>query len=390
MTSELSELGALLVLLHGAESPFATVQATYRIWRHEARQQAAFLADAEELKRRVVSITTYAAGDGEPDPLEREETIRLWRAGDRVREERDGGYRDGYYAVAHGRTWWCWDEQNGALSNQDDPEIGMSSIGQELQVLLSPVPLLSLLRFEVTGNSNIAGRATISARATARRDHGFGPRFELHQLGTGATQFELEIDQGRGALLAVVAIHDNQPFQKMTALAIEFDRPIADEVFQFEPPEGERIRGPREEHRVHRVTVAEAQQLAPFTVLMPDRVATGWRVGCRFVERSERPPSPAQVGLICSSDDGHESFSISQMALADRDAEHSERMLTDDSWRAVTHDGRQIKVRTLGGQAQAHLAHEGTWAFLMSNNLSDESLVKLAAGLRPAPSTSSI
>lgn len=49
--------------------------------------------------------------------VEHKETVRIWRAGERVRVEHHGGERDGYYAVA-----------------------------EELQIMLNPVPLLSSLR----------------------------------------------------------------------------------------------------------------------------------------------------------------------------------------------------------------------------------------------------
>ena len=144
------DLGALLVLLHGADAPVDTVEVIYRLWRHRERAHAAFLADAEEQKRRGASITSYGPGKAEPEPAESEETVRIWRAGERVRVEHHGGERDGYYAVTDGPLWWIWDERNGAHSNQDDPSVG-SGIGEELQIMLNPVPLLSSLRVSADG-----------------------------------------------------------------------------------------------------------------------------------------------------------------------------------------------------------------------------------------------
>ena len=73
-----------------------------------------------------------------------------------------------------------WDERNGAHSNQDDPSVG-SGIGEELQIMLNPVPLLSSLRFRPTGSSEVAGRPTISARGIPRpHDTRHGRPFELH------------------------------------------------------------------------------------------------------------------------------------------------------------------------------------------------------------------
>ena len=101
-----------------------------------------------------------------------------------------------------------WDERNGAHSNQDDLTVG-SGIGEELQIMLNPLPLLSSLRFEPTGGSEVAGRPTISAHCIPRpQDTRHGRAFELHELGTGADAFELEVDRQRGVLLAVTAARD--------------------------------------------------------------------------------------------------------------------------------------------------------------------------------------
>jgi hypothetical protein len=390
-TGDQVALGALLELLHDADAPFRSVQATYRVWRHETRVREALVAAAEEQKRRGASIRLHSFRSGDPEPLEREETVRIWRDGERFREEHHGGQRDGYYAVADGPLWWFWDQLMGAMSNQDDPSVG-SGIGQELEVMLNPTPLLSSLRFRVTGNSRVAGRATVTACATPRP---YDPRhwrsLELRQLGTGADHYRLEVDQERGVLLAVAAIRDEQRFQTITALAIRFDEPVPAETFQFQPPEGEGIQATRDRHRLQHVTLTEAQQRAPFTVLMPDRVPTSWQAHCTFVEASQRPPSPPQVSLSYRSGDGHESVSIDEMAAVDRAAHHYENMVNNDDWQDATPEGVSVKVRPAGwGQAQAYLEREGTFVFLVSDNLTGDQLATIAAGLRPAPDTGSI
>lgn len=168
-TGDQVELGALLVLLHDADAPLGNVHATYRIWRHEERLKEAFLADAEEQRRRGASIsTTYRSGSDEPEPPEREETVEIWREGERFREEHHGGQRGGYYAIADGPLWWMWDERMGAMSNQDDPSVG-SGVGQKLEVMLNPTPLLSALRFRVAGSSQVAGSHDHRARHFAPR-----------------------------------------------------------------------------------------------------------------------------------------------------------------------------------------------------------------------------
>jgi hypothetical protein len=385
------DLGALLVLLHGADDAFANVQATYRTWRHEERLREAFVTDAEEQKRRGASISLHSYSSGDPEPPEREETVRIWRDGHRFREEHLGGQRDGHYAVADGPLWWTWDERMGAMSNQDDLSVG-SGVGQELQVMLNPAPLLSSVRFRATGSSQVAGRATITAAATPRPEDPRGGRSRsLHELGTGAHHYELEVDQERGVLLAVAAIRDEQPFRKITTLAIRFDQQIPAATFQFKPPQGEQIQPSWDRHHQQHVTLSEAQQLAPFIVLMPDRVPASWQVHCTFLDASQRPPTPPQVSLSYRSDDGHESISISQMAAADRASHHYENMVNEGDWQEVTRDGTSVKVRPAGwGQAQAHLERDGTFVFLVSDNLTADQIGTIAAGLRPAPGTGSI
>ena len=387
------ELGALLALLQSAADPFRTVQATYRTWRHEERLSEAFRADLEEQKRRGAHIRTFSfvrSGDAEPQPPETQETLRIWRDGQRVREEHHGGWRDGSYSVGDGPLWWVWSEHTGATSNQNDPSV-VGGVGEELQVMLDPTPLLSSLSFRVAGHSQVAGRATVTAHATPQPQDPRHGRFrrELHQLGLGADHYELEVDQERGVLLAVTAFRDEQPFHKITTLAIGFDEPIPAETFQFTPPEGEAIQ-PTRASSLRPITLTEAQQRAPFTVLMPDRVPANWRVHCMFIEASQRPPLAAHVSLSYRSDDGHQSVSISQMAAADAGHRHM-NMIDDENWQEVARDGTSVKVRPAEWpQAQAYLEREGTFAFLVSDNLTGDQLATIAAGLRPAPSTSSI
>jgi len=101
------ELRALLVRLHDADAPLDTVEVSYRLWRHRERAHEAFVADAEEQKRRGASIKLFGLGNAEPEPAECEETVRIWRAGRRVRVEHHGGERDGYYAAGTAAQVLC-------------------------------------------------------------------------------------------------------------------------------------------------------------------------------------------------------------------------------------------------------------------------------------------
>jgi hypothetical protein len=260
-----------------------------------------------------------------------------------------------------------------------------------MEIMLDPTPLLSLLRFRVTGSSEIAGRSTTTVHAISRLvDPRFGTSIELSRLGSGADYYELEIDTGRGCLLAATAVRNDLPFHKITTLAIKFDEPIAPETFRFEPPQGEEIASPRDRHRRQNVTLVQAQQQAPFTVLMLDRVPETWQqMSCTFSEAAKRPPFPAQVYLSYHSTDGHESASITQMS-ADSSDRHKERGDPED-WEDLTQDGITVRTRPASwGLAQVQLERDGTFVFLMSDNLNRDQVAKIAVGLRPAPSTGSI
>jgi hypothetical protein len=330
-------LGSLLELLHRAERPFRSVEATYRIWRHEERASAAWRASIEEERRRGASVSNYGASDRPNEPAAREEILRIWRADDRVREEHEGGWEDGCYGVLDGKLWWSWHPESGAVSNQDEPEVG-SGIGDRLSFMLDPAPLLGVLKFAVVARGRVAGRDTVTAEALPR---GVGPRgspraFELHELGAGADRYRMEVDAQRGVLLEVIALRDGEPFQKITTVEIEFDLEIPEERFRFQPPAGEEIQ-PMRGAPLERLTIRDAQRRASFTVLVPERIPKDWHVSCLFKDPAERPRWPGSVALIYTSDDGHDSVSLSQFPAADR----CWAMLADDDWEDVVRDGKR-------------------------------------------------
>jgi hypothetical protein len=78
------------------------------------------------------------------------------------------------------------------------------------------------------------------------------------------------------------------------------------------------------------------------------------------------------------------------MAAADA-SRHYGNMIDDENWQEVARDGTSVRVRPAEwSQAQAHLERDGTFVFLVSDNLTGDQLATIAAGLRPAPSTGNI
>jgi hypothetical protein len=386
--------GALKGLLNGAADSSRTVAVTYRTWRHEQRLQEAFRANADKQQRHGVTFGAVATGSLEAS--ETHETVRIWREGQRIRQEHHGGLRDGSYGVVDGPRWWSWSEQMGAMSNHGDTSVSGGGIDRGFEVLLDPAPLVDVLDVRVAGNSRIADRSTLTAHATPHHDILSGvkapsyPRVlrALHALGIGADSYHLEVDQQRGVLLAITAIRNELPFYAITTLAIGFDEPIPAETFIFKPPDGAQIRSHRDLFaRPQFVPLAEALQRATFTLLVPDQLPTGWRQvpRCASIEASAR--FPASVVLFYNSDAGHQRFSIRQMAAAH--ASQSYRgVLGDESWHEVRRGETPIKIRPAGElQPQAHLTRDGTFAYLSSNNLTTDELATIAASLRPAPNT---
>jgi hypothetical protein len=233
-------LGALLALVDHPGPRFQSIQATYRVWHDDVLLREARHADVEALRASGRSIMSYSSTTGEPGPAETEELVRFWRQDDGFRYEIHGGHQDGLLDVAANGVWWWWQPGMGGRSNEEDPSV--PNPVKELPFVLDPERLLGLVEFEATGRSEVAGRATISARATRLSPKPNSPMMTLYSLGSGADRYELELDSERGVLLNVSAIYNGQVIKTITAQTIEFDATIPLAVFTFELPEGEGMR----------------------------------------------------------------------------------------------------------------------------------------------------
>ena len=385
------ELGELLELLHRAGTDDRTVRATIRSWSDWRRAAEAFREAAEEEGGTV--FTAYAVisdEDEEEDARAREpELTRLWRAPpDRVRLEAAGG-PEPRIAVRAGPRWWSYDEQNGAMSNEDDEEVH-SSVGEEYRALFEPGRLLGALALEPAGTGQVAGRPARLALARPRRGRDADASWVLHEIGAGADEWRLAVDCEHGVLLSVEARRGGEPFRRVEVLELAIGEPIPDEVFTFEPPTGEEVRGVGEDFRVHHhVRLDELGRLAPFAVFVPDRLSPGWRLESSFAEGSERPRVPPTVHVQVVSADGHWQVAMDQVAAAEADPdERFDALDHPDAWETVKRDGRTIAVREPAeswARSIARVDIEGTRITLSSDTMGAEQLVELAARLVRAP-----
>lgn len=228
----MSERGDLLELMYGARARWVSVRLALRSWRHAPRQARALERFARGRARRpLISAYTHSALADE-----HESRVRLWMAGECVREERAGAFSYPELSVRDGARWWTYSQREGATSNEHHPELG-SGIGSSGHHLLDPAGLIGALRLERDGSERAAGRPALRVRAWPRpgATHAF-PRFETHALGVGADGYELLVDAERGVLLRTAALLDDQPFFVDEVLEIAFDEEFAPELFRCASP----------------------------------------------------------------------------------------------------------------------------------------------------------
>jgi outer membrane lipoprotein-sorting protein len=373
----MSELGDLLVLMHGARGRVTTVRATVRTWRHLGRSRAAF--------ERLEGVTSYAMGAD----LERESTeslIRIWLAPpDRAREERDDAEGESI-GVRRGRLWWRYDPHNGALSNEDDPKTG-SGIGDEFCWQLDPAPAIGLLDYGEIAPGRRAGREVLRVRAVPRDSNDFA----LGRLGfAGADELLLDVDRERGSLLLIECRFEGQPFSIFEVEAIAFDEQFPDETFTFTAPPGEEIRSTAEEVGVWRgLTIERAVALAPFTVWIPARLPERWEVNIGFAAEQERPRMAPHVYFHYRTPDGMHGVMVSQSPTAHPAAPEDYEPARAGPWQDVEREGRPMQVREPAESwqpAQVRLQLDGTRVHIHSSDMAAAALVDLAGGLVRAPS----
>jgi hypothetical protein len=380
-----SDLGELLVLLHGAGGRTSTVRATVRTWRDPRRSREAFERAAGE----GGAVLYSGGGDEEAEEEPVESVIRVWLAPpDRAREERAGADGEGF-GVRRGKLWWHYDTRSGATSNEDQPEVG-SGIGEELRWLLDPAPVMGLLDFDTIVPGRRADRATLRVRAVPRAQAD-GNDWPLARLGgTGADELLLDVDAERGALLRIEARWEGRPFSISEVVEVAFDETFPNDLFEFAPPPGEEVRSIADQFPVERnLTIEQAVARAPFTVWIPSRLPAGWEIEIAFAAENDRPAMAPQVHLHYRAADGTHAVFIAE-SPADHPGEHSDyEHARPNPWEAVERGGRRMQVREPAESwqpAQVRLQLDGTRVHIHSSDLAAAALVDLAGGLVSAPS----
>jgi hypothetical protein len=338
----MADLGDLLVLLHGARDRVSTVRVVVRTWRH-------LRLSHEAMEHGADGGGFFAYGYAEAPPQETiESRTRLWLAPpDCAREEHDDP-TGGSLGVRRGGSWWRYDPQNGAMSNEGEPDVG-SGIGEGFAWLLDPAGLIGSLDF---------GEISSGRRA------------------------------GRNTLLRIEARFQQQPFAISEVLEIAFDEQFDEDTFVFTPPPGEEIRSFAEQFPVRRdLTIEEAVALAPFTVWIPARLPAGWESEIGFAAEQDRPPMAPHVFLHYRAPDGTHRLHIAESPVAGPRDDEAEG--PGGPWRETERNQRHIAFREPAESwhsAQARVDLDGTRILIRSDDLTADALTDIAAGLVRAPS----
>ena len=264
--------------------------------------------------------------------------------------------------------------------------------------MLNPTPLLSFLNFRVAGNSEVAGRATITAQAAPRPEDPRHARFvrERHDLGTGAHLYQCGAISTSLRSTVNAECYWPSPRSATDSPSTRSPHWRSASTSRSQPrPSGSCHRKAKKSTRSKVVATVCGPSPSPkrsSALHSPFSCQTAWprTGGCTACSSKplERPPMAAHVSLSYHSSDGHESVSISQSTAGDHQYRH---IIDDEKWEVVDRDGTSVRIRPAEWpQAQAHVERDGTFVFLVSDNLTGDQLATIAAGLRPAPRTGSI
>ena len=301
-------LGDILVLAHDASERARPATLTVTDWSHGPRSAAAF-ERFMAAQHGAAHAVTESMHDG-PGPDESSwMTTLAFESPTRFRESSAGKQARKRYLVRDGDRWLSWDADWGAASDETEREGGTPA--PSYAFLLDPFELVSTLRLEPAGTMEVAGRAAVRARATARDRTGGGGA--IHRIGGGADGYELALDMEHGVLLRCEASLDGKPFHRLEVSEIEFG-PIDARTFEVAVPKG--AEQPAGWFRPERLELHELAAAAPFAVFVPAEVPPGWRLVERLMTPAhERPRVDPAVSLVYASREGAYEVTIHERAV---------------------------------------------------------------------------
>jgi hypothetical protein len=355
----MATLGDVLVLVHNASSRARPARLTVTEWRHGPRSARAWDA---YMSARHPTAYVRAVDPSSEAPVESRWTVRLtYDTPERFREESAGRQAGVRYLVRDGDRWLTWDADWGLVTSESEPEGGppASSFG----FLLDPVELTAAYRFGAPIEGTLAGRRTLTVSATARDE---GTLSAVIRVGAGADGVELSFDAETGALLRSQATIGGEPFHRIEVTEIAYVAAPA-EAFVLEPPAGHH-RPPGRWARPVELPLHELATRAPFTVLVPVRVPSGWRVGsAQFLEGREHPHLEPTAFLDYVSPEGAYTIGIRERASEDSDTAPE-----------IVDNGATVAPRFVVSLVQA-----GTWVEM--SGAERELLLAFSRELVPAP-----
>ena len=172
--------------------------------------------------------------DDEPDESAQtsEYVARLWfERPDRYREQLvSGGSMS--LLVRNGHRWWTDDAELGAMTNddEDDDVTSSSTVESGYERLLTPSKLLTRLEFEPIGDGDVAGRQTARAQAYPTPSVKT-PGVRSVGFGSGADQYELDVDADRGVILRAACRFGGDELELLEAVQVVFDEPLGPDTF---------------------------------------------------------------------------------------------------------------------------------------------------------------
>jgi outer membrane lipoprotein-sorting protein len=387
----MSELAELLELLYGAHARVRSVHGVLREWRDVELSERAIRHEAEQRERRDRFVgrarsmqIAFAPGPAGPAPPSVIETIvRFWlERPDRVREEHHSTHpygRDGLVMVKRGELWWHFDPRSGAVSNEDEPDVG-SGVGDLLEQLLDPIDLLAGRELELVGEETMfAGRRALEVHSRPRPSN--NPL--IHGFPSGAQEYRHLVDRDRGVLLRSAALFQEQEYAVTELSEITFDETFPEDTFVLQLPAGETFASPGAGRPFRHITIEEAVERAGFPLWVLPRLPEGqWRMLVVHVEPRERPPIQEMVHITYMREDAQHQLRVSESISGSE----SDAWATDQELETIERNGKLYRLLRgepgrLGPPTTLFFERGSTSIQLSSPDLPLETLLDLADSL---------